>query len=68
MEKTIDPKDNFSQLRKRAEEILDADPEYISKTPSPEEIRKLIQELHIHQIELEMQNEEWRRTQRDNEG
>lgn len=30
---------------------------------SPEETRKIINELHTHQIELEMQNEELRRTQ-----
>jgi len=29
---------------------------------SPPEIRRLVQELHIHQIELEMQNEELKRT------
>ncbi len=62
-EKDMTPKDKISGLRKRAEKILDADSDDIVKTQSPEETRKLVQELHIHQIELEMQNEELRRTQ-----
>jgi len=32
---------------------------------SPEEVRQLVHELRIHQIELEMQNEELHRTQRE---
>jgi len=51
-------------LRKRAEELLrkrvgDVEPE----TLSAEEARRLVHELQVHQIELEMQNEELRLSQ-----
>jgi len=59
------PDYKFSGLRKRAEDFLDTVPEDPAKTPSSEESRKLIQELHIYQTELEMQNEELRRTQQE---
>ena len=62
MEKDIIPEDKFSKLRKQAKELLDKDPSAIEKMP-PGEIKTLIEELHIHQTELEMQNEELRRTQ-----
>jgi PAS domain S-box-containing protein len=52
----------FSQLRKRAEALLAEKPGAIQKMP-PEDMRQLIQELNIYQIELEMQNEELRRAQ-----
>ena len=52
----------FRELRKQAEKILEENPEFI-KTISPEDVKKLIHELHVHQIELEMQNDELRKTQ-----
>lgn len=53
-------------LRQKAEALAE---ERIARTPedsatlSPEEIRKTIHELRVHQIELEMQNEELRTAQ-----
>jgi PAS domain S-box-containing protein len=60
-----DPKDlspDFSDLRRRAEERLEA--ESISpEALSPAEAARLIHELQVHQIELELQNEELRQAQ-----
>jgi diguanylate cyclase (GGDEF)-like protein/PAS domain S-box-containing protein len=57
---------DLRNLRRRAEEIVRGNaarpPEDI-KQLSPEEIGDMLHELRVHQIELEMQNEELRRTQ-----
>ncbi|MCP4351020.1 MAG: PAS domain S-box protein [Desulfobacterales bacterium] len=52
--------DQFDKLRKHAETLLQKD--NIPHVP-PDDINKIIEELHIHQIELELQNEELRRSQ-----
>ena len=60
-----DSKNNFSGLRTRAEEMLRSaslDLEDISPL-SPDEIQKLAHDLMVHQIELEMQNEDLRQAQ-----
>ncbi len=44
-------------LRHRAEALLHEKPQALSNIP-PEDIQQLIHELQVHQIELEMQNEE----------
>jgi hypothetical protein len=60
------PERAAAALRKRAEEITSHEPSPSRETldlQSPEQARLLIHELRVHQIELEMQNEELRRTQ-----
>lgn len=60
------PGDQGNELRKTAEAILCAKaslmPENI-KNLSPDDAQQLIYNLQVHQIELEIQNEELRRTQ-----
>ncbi len=48
-------------LREKAESIALENAPSLDNDLSPEKIQDLLQELHIHQIELEMQNEELRR-------
>jgi PAS domain S-box-containing protein len=60
-----DPKDlppDFADLRRRAEEQLQAEAVPPDKL-SPSQAARLIHELRVHQIELEMQNDELRRSQ-----
>ncbi|MBS1252565.1 MAG: hypothetical protein MAG451_01605 [Anaerolineales bacterium] len=54
--------DKLAALRQRAEEVLQRQPEELREIP-PDNIQDLIHELRVHQTELEMQNEELRRTQ-----
>ena len=49
-------------LRLRAEQLIRESPGGLKDTPA-EDIQDVIHELQVHQIELEMQNEELRRTQ-----
>ena len=59
-------RDDSVDLRQRAEEIAREKaarmPENVAAL-SPDEVRQTIHELRVHQIELEMQNEELRRAQ-----
>jgi two-component system cell cycle sensor histidine kinase PleC len=53
-----------SGLRKRAEDALQGKTEELQK-PSSRDALSLIHELQVHQIELEMQNEELQRAQKE---
>ena len=55
-------KHKTSSLRKRAEEFLNKHPEVIKEIASVD-VKNLVEDLHVHQIELEIQNEELRRAQ-----
>jgi len=59
-------KDSGQTLRRQAEEIARERAAGIAENVeplSPGEVRRLVHELRVHQIELEMQNEELRRAQ-----
>jgi PAS domain S-box-containing protein len=63
-QKRIQP-DEFAELRQRAEETAWTEEAKTHVAMSPEEAGCLLHELQVHQIELEMQNEELRRAQRE---
>ena len=56
------PSSNVNTLRYRAENVLKITSAQVKKMSLPE-IQHLVHELQVHQIELEMQNEELRQTQ-----
>lgn len=64
MEKDQKSRGNFSELRNRAEAFINKTPSAVKKV-APQDVKNLVEELRIHQVELEMQNEGLRRAQMD---
>ncbi|MEI6827225.1 MAG: ATP-binding protein [Desulfuromonadales bacterium] len=58
---TTTPPVSPQELRQRAEELFRTSETIIPELTSPEETIQLFHELRVHQIQLEMQNEELRR-------
>ena len=56
--------EKISDLRQRAEDILLKQHGALEKIP-PADLQSVVQELRVHQIELEMQNQELRSTQQE---
>ena len=58
-----DTRDTASRaLRQRAEDLIESIPDNLMPSQS-QEIRELVHELNVHQVELEMQNEELRQAE-----
>jgi PAS domain S-box-containing protein len=56
----IRPSVSPQELRQRAEELFRANQDLIPEASTSEETQQLLHELRVHQIQLEMQNEELR--------
>ncbi len=59
---TTTPNESAQDLRRRAEELFRTREYLIPELTSPEETKLLLHELQVNQIELEMQNDELRRS------
>jgi PAS domain S-box-containing protein len=62
----IEPREkphDYASLRQRAEEKCRFDEEMVLETLTLKDARQVLHELRVHQIELEMQNEELRQSQ-----
>jgi PAS domain S-box-containing protein len=62
---TSTPTASNRELRRRAEDKFKAYETTIEDSLSPEETKKLLHDLQVHQIELEMQNDELLRTKHE---
>jgi len=54
---------DFQLLRQKAEELLIVEERPIES--NPDDLQKIVHDLQVHQIELEMQNDELRGTQKN---
>lgn len=63
MNQRSDPWNDTASLRRRAEEALQSRERESPEEESPERMERMLYELRVHQIELEMQTEELRRAQ-----
>ena len=61
MKKGIGKKPDVAPLRRRAEDRLKEKNPEMGPAPNKIDLERLVHELQVHQIELEMQNEELKR-------
>jgi PAS domain S-box-containing protein len=67
MDKSKEPTESASQLRRRAEESLHGGAQSEHPPLTAHEAQRLLHELEVHQIELELQNSELRQSREETE-